>query len=100
MKTGRIYQLGFMALGVTSAMFALAAPPVDASDSEAGRRKELEHARMHRENPKEAFDACRGRSLSERCVYVIAPQGTNYRRQVDGSCWAPESRPPLPLVCR
>lgn len=99
MKTGRLYLTAIIALGTLSTIPVLAAP-VDAGTSPESRDKAARHAQAYNAQPREAFEACRGRPSGVQCTYVVTPMGTTYRRQVDGSCWAPENSRRLPLVCQ
>jgi len=76
------------------------AAPVDAGDGPQSKEKTVRHLQIYSAQPKEAFDACRGRASGVPCTYVVAPLGTTYRRQVEGSCWAPENANRMPQVCR
>ena len=99
MKTGRRYLAAIIALGTLSTIPVLAVP-VDAGTSPESKDKAARHAQAYNAQPREAFEACRGRPSGVQCTYVVTPMGTTYRRQVDGSCWAPENSRRLPLVCQ
>lgn len=88
--------VAWVGMEVPSAM----ATPVDVGSSPESARKAALHLRVYNEQPKAAFDACRGRASGTSCTYSVTPMGTAYTRQVEGSCWAPETPRKVALVCR
>ena len=99
MKIARLYLAATIAWGALSTMQVWAAP-ADAGTSPESRKKAEAQLQMYNAQPKEAFDACRGRPAGVSCRYVVAPLGTTYQRTVEGSCWAPENSRRLALVCQ
>lgn len=87
-------------LATVTGMSVATASTIDAGATPESARKSALHLRVYNEQPKEAFDACRGRRAGVPCSYSVSPPGTGYVRRVEGTCWAPETPRPVAPVCR